>query len=193
MKNSGWGGNSRSVCGYTLKPYCAMDTDPPEDLRQMLVIMMECVSWVCEDALWEHERVTEPNVLWKENDIWEALLYDLDVPHPLQWRLLWFSSPSRLNRKFEYDGTKKAKYLATVNMAIEITLTVPFGGLHTPRTCLLRAVSVLPCNSQDKDWNDEEELKGGFGRMPALAALRKCDETLLFRRCVSSPCLLKQN
>ena len=45
-------------------------------------------------------------------------------------------------------------------MAIEITLTVPFDGLHTPRTCLLRAVSVLLCVSPDKDWNDEEELKG---------------------------------
>ena len=33
------------------------------DLKQMLVIIMECVSWVCEDALWEHEWVTEPNVL----------------------------------------------------------------------------------------------------------------------------------
>ena len=55
---------------------------------------------VIEDVLWEHEWVTAPNVLWKENDILEALSYDLDVPCPLQWRLLWFSALSRLNRKF---------------------------------------------------------------------------------------------
>ena len=36
--------------------------NPTEDLRQVLVIIRECVSWVCEDALWGHERVTEPNV-----------------------------------------------------------------------------------------------------------------------------------
>ena len=43
--------------------------------------------------------------------------YDLDVPFPLQWELLWFSSPSRLNRKFANVGTKIAKYRETVNMA----------------------------------------------------------------------------
>ena len=32
---------------------------------------------VCEDFLWEHEWVTEPNLLWKENDILEALNYDI--------------------------------------------------------------------------------------------------------------------
>ena len=63
---------------------------PPEDLRQGLVIVRECVSWLCKDALWEHEWVTEPNVLWKENEILEALNYALDVPCPLQWGLMWF-------------------------------------------------------------------------------------------------------
>ena len=56
----------------------------------------ESVRWVCEDALWEHEWVTELNVLLKENEILEALHYDLDVPCSIQWRLLWFSPPSRL-------------------------------------------------------------------------------------------------
>ena len=67
------------------------------------------------------------------------------------------------------DGVKIAKYRETVNMAIEITLTEPFDGLHTSRTCSLRAVSVLLCNSPDKDWNDEEEMKGwGLGECPPL-------------------------
>ena len=99
---------------------------PPQDLRQMLRIIMECVSWVCEDFLCEHEFVTEPNVLWKENYILEALNYDLDVPCPLQWGLLWFSSPSRLNLKFANDGTNIKKYRETVNMTIEITFNVFF-------------------------------------------------------------------
>ena len=99
----------------------------------------------------------------------EALNYDIDVPWPLQCGLWWFSSPSRLNRTFANDGTKIAQYLETVNVAVEITFTVPSDGLHTPRTCLLRAVSVLPCNSPDKDWNHEKELKGwGLGECPLL-------------------------
>ena len=50
-----------------------------------------------------------------------------------------------------YDGTKIAKYRETVNMAIEITFNVPFARSHRQRTCLLRAVSVLLCNSPDKE------------------------------------------
>ena len=76
---------------------------------------------------------------------------------------------SRLKRKFANDVTKIAKHRETVNMAIEIKFNVPFDGVHTPRTCLLRAVSVLLCNSPDKDWNHEEELKGwGLGECPLL-------------------------
>ena len=71
---------------------------------------------------------------------------------------------SRLNQQIENDGTKVAKYRETVNMAIEFTFKELFDGVHTPRTCLLRAVCVLLCNAPDKDWNHEEELKGwGLG------------------------------
>ena len=87
--------------------------------------------------------MTELNVLRKENELLEALKYDLDVPCSLQCGLLWFSSPSRLNRKFPNDGTKKARYHEAVNMAIEITFTAPFEGLHTPRTYLSRTVGVV--------------------------------------------------
>ena len=59
---------------------CDGQGPPPEDLRRILAIIIECVRWVCEDALWEQEWVTEPNVLWKENDMLEALNSDLDVP-----------------------------------------------------------------------------------------------------------------
>ena len=139
-----WVGSKFAACMwiYTEAILCDGHRRPLQDPRQMLVIIMECVSWVCEDALWEHEWVTEPNVLWKENDMLEELNCDLDVPCPLQWGLLWFFSPSRLNRKFEHDGTIIAKYRETVNMSIEITLTAPFDGL---RTCSLRAESVLLC------------------------------------------------
>ena len=45
-------------------------------------------------------------------------------------------------------------------MAIEITFTMPFEGVLTPRTCLLRSVGVVLYRSPDKDWNVEEEMNG---------------------------------
>ena len=90
---------------------------------------------------------------------------DLDVPCPLQWGLFVVLLTVKAQpKKLAHDGTNIAKYRETVNMALEITFNVPFDGVHTPRTCLPRAVSVLLYNSPDKDWNHEEETKGwGFG------------------------------
>ena len=112
-------------------------------------------------------------------------------------------------RKFANDGTKNAKYHEAVSMAIEITFTTPSEGLHTPRTCLLRYVGVFLYRSPDKDWNDEEEMKGWVWEksrtccpttVSATTTFLMCenatrspeDAAPLFRRCVSSACLLKQ-
>ena len=53
---------------FTKAVLCDGRGRPPQDLRQTLQINMECMSWVCEDFLREHEWVTETNVLWKESD-----------------------------------------------------------------------------------------------------------------------------
>ena len=54
-------------------------------------------------------------------------------------------------------------------MAIEITFNVGFHGVHTPRTCLLRAVGVLLSNAPDRDWDLDEELREwGLGEYPLL-------------------------
>ena len=82
---------------------------------------------------------------------------------------LWFSSSSRLNRKFTDDGTKIAKHHESVNMTIEITFTTSFEGLHTPRTCVMNMVDVVLHNAPDKDWNHEKEMKGwGLREFPHL-------------------------
>ena len=92
--------------------------------RPPLQIIMECASWLREDSLWEHERMTEPNVLWKENDILEALNCGLDV----------LCQPSgdtcgSLHRQGSTKNcnnvTKISNYRETVNMTIEITFKCP--------------------------------------------------------------------
>ena len=83
---------------------------------------MESVSWVCEDALRDHEWVTELNVILKENENLEALNYDLDAPLPcvIHRRLLCFSSPSRQNQTFTNNGTKVA------HLCFDDVSSVPF-------------------------------------------------------------------
>ena len=44
-----------------------------ENLRRKLSTIMESVGWVCEDALRDHEWVTELNVIKKENQKLAAL------------------------------------------------------------------------------------------------------------------------
>ena len=59
----GWVGSNVAACMciYCTKAVlCDGRRRPPQEMRQMLVIIMECVSWVCEAFLWEHEWVTEP-------------------------------------------------------------------------------------------------------------------------------------
>ena len=101
---------------------------------------MESVSWVTEDFLWEHEWITDKKVTVKENLILEALRQNL-------------------NRKFVNTGTKVAKFIDTVNSAIELTCNIAFDGARPSRACFFRAVSILLCHEQDKDWNIEEKMQ----------------------------------
>ena len=66
----------------------------------------------------------------KENLILEAVHDDMDVPSPLQWALQWFSSPTKLNRKFVNNGTKVAQFRDTVNSAIDLTCNIGLYGTH---------------------------------------------------------------
>ena len=65
---------------YTKAVLCDGRGPTPEDARRK-----ECVGWVCEDVLWEHEWVRELNVILKEKYILEASNCDLDVPCSIQW------------------------------------------------------------------------------------------------------------
>ena len=96
---------------YTKAVLCDGRTrDPPLDLQPFLAFIMESVSWVTEDFLWDHEWITETKVTMKENLILEALHFDIEAPCPFQWSLLWFSAPTNLNRQFVNNGTKVAKF-----------------------------------------------------------------------------------
>ena len=90
---------------------------------------------------------------------------------------------------------KLKKSRETVNMAIEITFNV-FFGVHTPRTCLLLAVSVLLRNVPDRGRDLAEDLRGWrLGEYPLLPPMHfgtrklKIRKSLgqVFRQCVLVP------
>ena len=68
------------------------------------------MTWVTESSQWEQEWITDTSVTLKENEILEALNYEIDVPCPLQWGLQWFSAPTHVNHKFVCNGSKIEKF-----------------------------------------------------------------------------------
>ena len=57
-----------------------------DDCKKFSEQFVQCMK-LCDQ---EVREVTEPNVLWKENDIVQVLNYELHVPCQLQWRHLVF-------------------------------------------------------------------------------------------------------
>ena len=53
--------------------------NPALDVQTILAFIIESVSWVTEDFLWDHEWITETKVTMKENLILEALHYDIEA------------------------------------------------------------------------------------------------------------------
>ena len=71
-----------------------------------------------------------------------ALNYEIDVLCVILWGRLWVFVAHAIQRLVD-NGTSVSKYHAGIDMPIEATFTLSSGGLHTPRTCLLRSVGVV--------------------------------------------------
>ena len=84
MKKSGWDQTSLRVCGYTPKLYYAMGADVTRLWTRSLFL----------DQSWKVVKwITDTNVTLKENDILEALDYEIDVP--VHWSGDCFGSQHR--------------------------------------------------------------------------------------------------
>ena len=167
----------------------------PQDLRRMLQVIMECElgmwgfpvgTWVGDGT--QRSMEGERHFGGIEMMIWMypatpvvtfMVLLTVKAPSKI---CIWWDECRKVSRNSEHgnwDHIQRA---------------------HTPRTCLVRAVSVLLCNASDKDWNHEEELKGcGLGECPLLPpnsvggdepsdAWKKTTEG---RQCALVPCLIE--
>ena len=160
MRKSGWDRTSPRPCGFTPEPYYATGATGTLGLATDTRNRRKCKLGDSVGSRMDHGDKKSPYL------ILETLHYDIDVPCPLQWALLWFSALTNFNRKFVNKGTKVA-----VDSAIEFTCDSAFDGTHTPRACCSRAVTIFLCYAPDRDWDFEEEMQGWGVREDRLARL----------------------
>ena len=141
---------------------CDRHENTQEYLMQEIRSIMEDAIWVCDDALDDHVWVSELTISCLETKV-------LVAPCVVQWSMLWFSSPTSLNRRFLNSGAIVEKYNEVIDLAIEATFTLSFGVLHTPRMCLLRSMSTVLCRSPERDGYVNREMKvWGLGEWPVF-------------------------
>ena len=104
---------------------------------QMATTEMElCVSWVCAGTFDDHEWVSESTIAQQEEEVkGQELDYETCVPCVVQWCMLWFLAPTRLNQTLESQGIKIAKYHEAVNMGVAYAISRPFGEETPGRAC----------------------------------------------------------
>ena len=108
----------------------------------MLSIML-CVNWVCAGTFDEHEWVSESTIAEQDEEVMGRDADDeICIPCVVQWSMLWFSAPTRSNQTLEGEETI-AKYHKGVNMAIAKAISMPLGGSHKPRSCMLTTVAAV--------------------------------------------------
>ena len=75
---------------------------------QLQIHHTEAVNLVCDDALDDHVWENERTISCQEAKVLEVLGYDVAVPCVVQWRMLWFSSPTSVNRRFLNSGIQRS-------------------------------------------------------------------------------------
>ena len=94
---------------------------------------MEGVNWVCVDALDDHKWVSELTISRQEADVLVAVDYDIEVSFVVQWKMVWFSSPTRLNRIFSDSGTKSRNTMKLKTLSLRSRCLS--GGPHQECAC----------------------------------------------------------
>ena len=80
-----------------------------------------------------HARVSESTIIEQEKEVMgKELDYEICIPGVVQWCMLWFSAPTRLNQTLGRNS-KKQKYHEVVDLAITEAISRPLGSLLTQR------------------------------------------------------------
>ena len=99
------------------------------------------MNWVCAGTFDDQEWLSESTITQHEEEVMGMELdFEICIPFVVQGCMIWFSAPTRLNGTLEKQGINIAKCHEAVNMAIAYAISTPFGGGHTPRSCMLTTV-----------------------------------------------------
>ena len=121
--------------------------------RRMLSIML-CVSWVCAGTLDDHEWLSESTIAEQEVVVMSRELdFEICFPCMVQWSIMWFSAPTRINQTLEGEEIKIAKYHEVVNMAITEAISMSFGWQVDLCSCLVSMVVTKKFLMNDAFWN----------------------------------------
>ena len=75
-------------------------------MRRMMSIML-CMNWVCADTFDDHEWVSESTTAQHVVEVMGMELdYKIGIPCVVQWCMLWFSAPMRLNEILQKTDLK---------------------------------------------------------------------------------------
>ena len=131
-------------------------------LKRRTTSIMLCMKWVCVGTFDDHEWVSESTVA---QHVEEVMGMELDFCQKSVLRVWYngvcygFSAPIRLNRTLEKQDFQIKKYHEAVNMAITYAISRPFGGEHTPRSCMLTSVAGVLLKTRRK-WRVHKEMEG---------------------------------
>ena len=70
-----------------------------EYLKKRMLSNMLCTNWVCAGTFVDHEWVSESTITQHVEEVMGMELeYKICIPCVVQWCMLWFPAPTRLNR-----------------------------------------------------------------------------------------------
>ena len=70
-----------------------LNPEMEEYLQKRMMSIMLCTNWVCACTFEDHEWVTQHAEAVRSME----LDYDIGISCVVQWSMLWFSAPTRLN------------------------------------------------------------------------------------------------
>ena len=137
-----------------------LNPEMEEYLKKRMMSIMLCTNWVCAGTYEDHEWVSERTIAQHAEEVMGMEMnYDIGIPCVVQWCMLWFSAPTRLNGTLEKQDIKIKQYHEAVTMVITHAILRPFGGEHTPRSCMLASVAKVLHRTHRK-WRVNKEMEG---------------------------------
>ena len=108
--------------------------------------------------------------------------FEIGIPCVVQWSMLWFPAPTRLNLTVGRQGLKIKKVLCGCQHGDYGCKFVTIWREHTPRSCMLASVANVPHETQKMGINKEMEgwmMEGSLELQPLADDVdsdEHCDE-----------------